>query len=123
MKSIATIFFILCSIYCKGQQQYISPRPEVQMDTVSVSMSKEIRYMRSELVKSQNNFNGAIVCFVAASLSIVVSQFADTPPEGFQYASIGLSCLGTIFLITSHSHIGKAGVGIGGNGVYVKYKF
>ena len=33
------------------------------------------------------------------------------------------SLVGTIFIINSHRYIGKAGIGVGGKGVEVKYVF
>jgi hypothetical protein len=36
----------------------------------------------------------------------------------------GIACLiGTIYFIDSHKYIGRAGVGVGGNGITAKYVF
>jgi hypothetical protein len=95
----------------------------------SVMMSQEIDYMKTCFTNYHKAYNqGAAVSVIGLTLATTSGiLLANKTETKLEYAMLGLggvtSAVGMIIIIDSHKWMGRAGLGITGNGVGVRYIF
>lgn len=120
MKYILFILALIVGISSHAQQRYII---EKQIpDTISVKVQDELIYMRKQLSQSHYYFNTGLAAVVMGTATGLFYINAEPTPT-ILYTSYALFGLGTVCFIVSHRFIGKAGIGVGGKGVVVRYTF
>lgn len=95
-------------------------------DTTRIkNLENEVNHIKLNLERSHNEFNtGCMIMLGAGTLySISLISKDQFSQKYIPWVSLGMGLVGTGFIIHSHKYIGKAGLGVNGQGVTVSYKF
>ena len=89
------------------------------------SLENEVNHIKLNLERSHDEFNtGCMIMLGSGALySISLISKDQFSQKYIPWVSLGMSLVGTGFIIHSHKYIGKAGLGVSGQGVTVSYKF
>lgn len=86
-----------------------------------IKLQDQVDYMRGQLTISHNIFVAGVVIDVLGTLALFGGLSLNE--SYITYAGAGALTIGNVLMLSSHHWIGKAGIGIGGKGVKVKYIF
>lgn len=106
---------------------FISSKAQSKIDTIpkQVKIQDEFIYMRKCLKKAHKQYSdGLVISLTGLTMAAGFSLYKDPNKRVFfTYLGSGLMLTGSIIMIDSNKWLGRAGIGIGGSGVNVKYVF
>ena len=133
MKKLLALIIVLNSFTMLSQQktifqEYRDKHPKF-IDTTKVRkdvvITDELIYLRKCLSASHSEYKTGSTLLISgialSGLGIYLST-KNTNALPVVYIGSAICVLGEIFMIDSHKWIGRAGIGVGGNGVLITYK-